>query len=159
MLPELLQAMDAILRRHVVHASRPASIRVKDGFEAMQLAVGFADPRAACDVALAILESLAADGTLPPARAGAAYGDVLVRDADVYGPVVNLAARATKAARTGCLVVSEELRHELDNEQAWTFEPLPPQELKGFDPTARFEVRTAALPGSTPSAGVGDDRE
>jgi len=70
-----------------------------------------------------------------------AYGDVLVRDADVFGPVVNLAARATKAARPGSLVISEELRDQLDGETAWTFEALPLQELKGFDATALFEVQ------------------
>jgi adenylate cyclase len=91
-------------------------------------------------VSLAILASLAVDGSLPPARAGAAYGDVLVRDADVFGPVVNLAARATKAARPGTLVVSDELRGQLAATQAWTFEALPLQELKGFEPTALFEV-------------------
>jgi adenylate cyclase len=192
MMPELVLAMDTILRRHVVQASRPATTRVKDGFESMRLGVGFVDlvgsselarlvplgvvgeavaeferrasdvvidrggrvvkfigdeamfvipdPRTACEVSLAILESLAADASLPPARAGAAYGDVLVRDADVFGPVVNLAARATKAARPGSLVISEELRDQLDGEQAWTFEELPLQELKGFDATALFEV-------------------
>jgi adenylate cyclase len=192
MMPQLLQVMDTILRRHVVQASRPATTRVRDGFEAMQLGVGFvdlvgsselarlaplgvvgeavaeferraadvvtdrggrvvkfigdevmfviADPRAACEVALAVLASLAADASLPPARAGAAYGDVLVRDADVFGPVVNLASRATKAARQGCLVISEELRDQLGAETDWTFEALPPQELKGFELTALFEV-------------------
>jgi class 3 adenylate cyclase len=192
MMPQLLQVMDTVLRRHVVQASRPATTRVKDGFEAMQLGVGFvdlvgsselarlaplgvvgeavaeferraadvvtdrggrvvkfigdevmfviADPRAVCEVSLAILASLAADASLPPARAGAAYGDVLVRDADVFGPVVNLAARATKAAGPGGLVISEELRDQLGADAAWTFEPLPPQELKGFEMTALFEV-------------------
>ena len=43
MMPELMQAMDTILRRHVVQASRPATTRVKDGFEALQLGVGFVD--------------------------------------------------------------------------------------------------------------------
>jgi len=100
--------------------------------------------RSVCEVALAILDALASDASLPPARAGAAYGEVLVRDADVFGPVVNLAARATKAARAGTLVVPDELRQALEGEPGFTFEPLPPRALKGFDDTALFEVHAVS---------------
>lgn len=101
------------------------------------------DARSVCDVALAILGALAEDASLPPARGGAAYGEVLVRDADVYGPVVNLAARATKAARAGSLVVPDDLRQTLDGDPAFVIEALPLQALKGFEATALFEVHTA----------------
>jgi class 3 adenylate cyclase len=102
------------------------------------------DARAVCDVTLTILDKLASNASLPPARAGAAFGEVLVRDADVFGPVVNLAARATKAARAGTLVVPDDLRQALAGLPGFTFEPLPPQALKGFDDTALFEVTSTA---------------
>jgi class 3 adenylate cyclase len=54
-----------------------------------------------------------------------------VRDGDCYGPVVNLAARGVAIARTGTVVVSDELRRALDD-GGLCFEPLPPQALKGF---------------------------
>jgi adenylate cyclase len=41
---------------------------------------------------------------VPPVRAGVAGGDVLLRDGDVFGPVVNLAARAAKVAGPGEVV-------------------------------------------------------
>ena len=96
--------------------------------------------RTACEVALAILDALASGPSLPPARAGVAYGEVLVRDADVFGPIVNLAARATKVARAGSVVVSDELRLALEGDPGLCFEPLPVQALKGLDATQLFEA-------------------
>jgi class 3 adenylate cyclase len=56
---------------------------------------------AACSIALNLTLALNEHPRMPPVRAGIAAGDVLVRDGDVYGPVVNLAARAVKVATAG----------------------------------------------------------
>lgn len=48
-----------------------------------------------------------------PRRAGVAFGDVLVREGDYYGPVTNLAARLTDHARQWSLLAAEELADEL----------------------------------------------
>jgi class 3 adenylate cyclase len=42
--------------------------------------------------------------SVPPVRAGVNAGDVLLRDGDVFGPVVNLAARIVKVAGAGEVV-------------------------------------------------------
>jgi class 3 adenylate cyclase len=89
------------------------------------------DPAAACRAALDIVDTLADDAVLAGLRGGVAFGDVVVRDGDCYGPVVNLAARGVAIARTGTVVVSDELRRALDD-GGLCFEPLPPQALKGF---------------------------
>ena len=41
------------------------------------------------------------DDEFPPVRAGIAYGEVVSRLGDVYGPTVNIAARLTSVARPG----------------------------------------------------------
>ena len=41
---------------------------------------------------------------IPDVRAGLASGDLLLRDGDVFGPVVNLAARAVETAGPGDVV-------------------------------------------------------
>ncbi|MGC1799818.1 MAG: adenylate/guanylate cyclase domain-containing protein, partial [Solirubrobacterales bacterium] len=60
------------------------------------------DEASACTIAL----NLATTFTDHPVavRAGVAGGDVLLRDGDVFGPVVNLAARAVKVAAAGEVV-------------------------------------------------------
>jgi adenylate cyclase len=40
-------------------------------------------------------------------RAGVAYGDVVLRLGDVFGPVVNIASRLTSVARPGTVLVDE----------------------------------------------------
>jgi adenylate cyclase len=49
------------------------------------------------------------DDLLPPLHIGMAYGEVLVRFGDLYGSVVNTAARLTAAARPGRALVDEAL--------------------------------------------------
>jgi len=57
------------------------------------------DPLTAADIALALVDAFADHDVLPAVRAGIATGDVLARDGDFSGAVVNLAARAVKIAR------------------------------------------------------------
>ena len=44
---------------------------------------------------------------LPDARAGLAYGSVLAREGDYYGPVVNLAHRLVEIAYPGTVLASD----------------------------------------------------
>jgi adenylate cyclase len=63
------------------------------------------DERTACSLALELVRAFAEHPRLPTVRAGVASGDVLLRDGDVFGPVVNLAARAVALAGPSELVV------------------------------------------------------
>jgi adenylate cyclase len=45
------------------------------------------------------------DDAFPAVRAGVAYGEVVTRLGDVFGPVVNIAARLTSVARPGTVLV------------------------------------------------------
>ena len=51
--------------------------------------------------------SIFGKGSLPPVRIGLAAGEVVSVFGDVYGPVVNLAARLVGAAEPGTVLVSE----------------------------------------------------
>lgn len=64
------------------------------------------DPAAAAEIALAMTQRGAdGDDPFPPVRAGIAHGSVVSRLGDVFGPVVNVAARLTSVARPGAVLV------------------------------------------------------
>ncbi len=64
------------------------------------------DLSAAVEIALLMTARGRDDGDLfPEVRAGIAYGDVVSRLGDVFGPTVNIAARLTSIARPGTVVV------------------------------------------------------
>jgi hypothetical protein len=62
------------------------------------------DEASACTIALNLATTFTDRPIVPAVRAGVAGGDVLLRDGDVFGPVVNLAARAVKVAAAGEVV-------------------------------------------------------
>lgn len=57
-------------------------------------------PGVACALAVELIAACARAG-LPKLRVGLAFGDVMVRQGDFYGPVVNLAARLVGTAEAG----------------------------------------------------------
>ncbi|KRC53143.1 MULTISPECIES: adenylate/guanylate cyclase domain-containing protein [unclassified Nocardioides] len=63
-------------------------------------------PEAMADIALALTTRGAdPDDPFPAVRAGVAYGEVVTRLGDVFGPVVNIAARLTSVARPNSVLV------------------------------------------------------
>jgi adenylate cyclase len=94
---------------------------------------------AAGDIACMLVDAIAAEPTLPPVRVGIAAGDVLVRYGDVFGPVVNLAARLVAQARPGSVLAPAALVPEVP---AFTAAPLGAVPLRGFDaPVEIVEIR------------------
>lgn len=71
------------------------------------------DPTAAADLALLLVERSETDERFPDVRVGSAYGPVLARLGDVFGPTVNLASRLTSIARPGRVLVDAELAERL----------------------------------------------
>jgi adenylate cyclase len=64
------------------------------------------DPVAAAEVTLIVTErGEDPEDEFPRVRAGVAYGEVVSRLGDVYGPTVNIAARLTSVARPGKVLV------------------------------------------------------
>ena len=87
------------------------------------------DPAIGCRIALSLIRLLERHPRLPPVRAGLAYGEVMLRDGDVFGPVVNLAARAVAQSSANDLVVPKPVADRLDMPAT----PLGPRRLKGFE--------------------------
>lgn len=87
------------------------------------------DEPAACAVALELARSFSEHPCVPPTRAGVAAGEVLLRDGDVFGPVVNLAPRAVKLAGPGTVVAPADViaAAGLHGEE------VEVAQLKGFD--------------------------
>ena len=69
-------------------------------------------PGIACTLALDLVEACAA-AHLPKLRVGVAFGDVVVRHGDFYGPTVNLAARLVAAADPGTVLADAVLHARL----------------------------------------------
>ena len=95
------------------------------------------------DEAIATAERLVASARecslLPPVRVGLAFGSVLVRPRDCFGPAVNLANRLMAAAQPGTVVVSDAAHGEA-REHWWSWRRLPRRELKGVGSVAAWEV-------------------
>ena len=101
-----------------------------------------ADPSAACEIALDIVARLSAHPRLPEVRGAVAAGDILTRDGDYFGPLVNLAARTAKLAHPGCVLASEDLARQAGGLR---FGTTGSQRLDGFDePVELFLVEPAS---------------
>lgn len=89
------------------------------------------EPADACRLALALAHQFADHPVVPPLRVGLATGEVLTRDGDYYGRVVNAASRLVELADPGGVVVSDGVRDLLGD--AFSLEALPPTRVKGYD--------------------------
>lgn len=76
------------------------------------------DPVESARMALAMVDQHESDNEFPQVRVGMAYGHVLSRLGDVYGPVVNVASRLTSIAKRGRIVIDRALADSL-GEQDW----------------------------------------
>jgi adenylate cyclase len=89
----------------------------------------FADPSIACRCSLDLLR-LAADESIPDVRVGLAFGEVITRYGDCYGPVVNRAARLVDVAPARTILVTPEVA---ERARAFSFEERDPLAVKGID--------------------------
>jgi adenylate cyclase len=91
----------------------------------------FPDAVSAIRATLALIARIGGSEDLPAGHAGIAAGRVVVRDGDVYGQTVNLAARVASEAGPGEVVVEEGVVVALPRGTA-VFAPIGRVELKGF---------------------------
>ncbi len=82
-------------------------------------------------IALSLAEAFSSPD-LPSVRVGAASGAVVSQGGDLFGPVVNLAQRATMAARPGTVLVSPQLAEALRSDPRYTVYAIRPHRLKGL---------------------------
>jgi adenylate cyclase len=113
---------------HDVATRRGGRVVKLIGDEVMFVAL---DADAACDIALTLVERFADDAAVTP-RGGLAYGLLLIRGGDYYGPIVNLAARLAELAVPNELLVTPEVAAQARGQQL-RFEPAGKRLPKGFD--------------------------
>ena len=74
------------------------------------------------------------------ARCGMAAGEMIARDGDYFGSVVNLAARLTASAEPGTVLASDACAAALDGGR-WRIDALPPRTVRGLtEPVATYRV-------------------
>jgi adenylate cyclase len=80
-------------------------------------------------------------------RIGLNVGDVMVKDGDIFGAGVNIAARLEALAEPGGICVSRGVRDHLRNKGLLTFEDLGEQRVKNIaQPIRAFRVRFEGVP-------------
>lgn len=89
-------------------------------------------PADAAEIALSLTEQTKAEEDIPEVRAGLAYGRILSRFGDVYGSVVNMAARLTSSARPGTVLVDKELADALSGREEFTLRSKRPISVRGY---------------------------
>ena len=97
-------------------------------------------PADGAEIALSLLDRAEKEDGVPSLRAGLAYGRVLSRFGDVYGSVVNIAARLTSVARPGTVLVDVELAEALKDDAAYVTRTRRPVSVRGYT-----RLRSAAL--------------
>jgi adenylate cyclase len=90
-----------------------------------------AEPSLVAEIALCLSETFDSPD-LPSVRVGVAMGTVVSQFGDLYGPVVNLASRATMAARPGSVLISPSLAEVLGADKRYSVKTIRPHKLKGI---------------------------
>lgn len=102
------------------------------------------DPGHGAEIALTLLERAERDEELPSLRAGLAYGRVLSRFGDIYGSVVNIAARLTSIARPGSVLVDRSLALAVEEIPRYTIRHRRPVSVRGYARLRPSVLRRAA---------------
>lgn len=98
------------------------------------------DPVRAVKTAEGIIDVIGRDARLPDVRVGLASGTVVLRQGDVYGPPVNLAARLTAVARRNRVIIDEMTQRMLPA-SLYETRKLPARPLRGFGLVEPVTVR------------------
>jgi class 3 adenylate cyclase len=105
------------------------------GDEVMFVAI---DPVAGCELALALMTEFVGEGIQP--RGGLAFGDVVARQGDYFGEVVNLASRLADLAIPGEVLADDNVRRAA-GDSPLVFEGAGRRQLKGFEePVSVYSV-------------------
>lgn len=104
----------------------------------------------AARIALELVERHSCDDAFPKVRAGVAYGDVVSRLGDVYGPTVNIAARLTSIARPGRVLTDRGMHAALSaadpDRGEFRFRRVRRTSVKGYHRLESFRLLRPAPP-------------
>jgi adenylate cyclase len=96
--------------------------------------------------AAAIACTLVADPELPELRVGLATGAVLIRGGDVFGSVVNLAARLVRLAVPGQVLADPVTVGRLQRGEGIAVTALGPRRVAGFEHEIEVHALTTDAP-------------
>lgn len=119
-------------------AARHGRVVKTVGDEVLFVADSAAD---AAEIALHLADVRRAEHGLPMLRVGLAMGRVLSRFGDVYGPVVNLAARLTALARPSSVLVDRELADALRGNDLYELRSRRPTTVRGYHHLRSWALR------------------
>jgi len=101
------------------------------------------EPARGAEIALSLQEETDSVGDLPQLRIGLAYGGVLIRLGDIYGPVVNLASRLTAEAKPGRVMADREFALALDGHPSYVVRRLRRISVRGYSNLQPFAIQRA----------------
>jgi adenylate cyclase len=102
---------------------------------------GVDEPEVGVEISLSLAEAYHDDESLSDVRVGLACGPVLEREADLYGPTVNLASRIVSIAYAGSVVVSDEIHDRLADHPDLRWKSLRTRYLKEIGRVQLWAVR------------------
>jgi len=94
-------------------------------------------------IGLGLAREMGADDASLPVRVAVTWGRLLSRFGDVFGPIVNIAARLTDIAEPGTVVVDPATAALLECNPRFTLHPLPERDLPGLGTMAPVQIREA----------------
>lgn len=102
-------------------------------------------PKHAALLALELLEQHLSDEDFPEVRVGLAYGSVLHRLGDVFGPVVNVASRLTSVAKPGRAVLDRSMADALRDDPELRIRPMRRTSVKGYERLEPWSLKRPRL--------------
>ncbi|MCW2785867.1 MAG: adenylate/guanylate cyclase protein [Marmoricola sp.] len=104
----------------------------------------------AAAIALDLVEEHLEDEDFPQLRVGVAWGPVLNRLGDVFGPTVNIASRLTSIARPGRVLVDKELAESIEGDPAFKLRRMRRTSVKGYRRLEPWALRRPLDEGDLP---------
>ena len=98
-------------------------------------------PSDAAAIALGLRDRVRTEPSLPQLRIGVAHGMVLTRYGDVYGEVVNIAARLTSEARPDTVLVDQEAHDVLTDDPRFDLRRISARHTRGYGHLKAWALR------------------
>ena len=94
-------------------------------------------------IGIGLAREMGTDDASPPVRVAVTWGRLLSRFGDVFGPIVNTAARLTGIAEPGTVLVDPPTAALLEGNPRFVLRPLPERELAGLGTMAPVQISEA----------------
>lgn len=101
-------------------------------------------PEVTARIALRLTERTGDDAVLPEARGGLAYGSVVAREGDYYGPIVNLAHRLVELAYPGTVLASDDLHAAIAADPAFSWGRARDRKIRDIGRVGTWPLRAGA---------------